>query len=116
MRRSLRTAPLIATLFATSLGFAQSPAPVSQLSTQSVQRFHDIANLIVRQANLRAGQAIVISGSPDYLPVDGRSGYPGDASRRGDDHQPADRSPRSRAANPPLDVTATTPRRSWRKT
>jgi leucyl aminopeptidase (aminopeptidase T) len=56
-------------LFATSLGFAQSPAPVSQVSTQSVQRFHDIANLIVRQANLRAGQAIVISGSADYLPV-----------------------------------------------
>jgi leucyl aminopeptidase (aminopeptidase T) len=70
MRRSLRTtAPLIATLFATSLGFAQSPAPVSPLSTQSVQRFHDIANLIVRQANLKAGQTIVISGSPDYLPV-----------------------------------------------
>jgi leucyl aminopeptidase (aminopeptidase T) len=56
-------------LFATSLGYAQSPAPVSQVSTQSVQRFHDIANLIVRQANLRAGQAIVISGSADYLPV-----------------------------------------------
>ncbi len=69
MRRSLRTAPLMATLFATSLGFAQSPPPVSQLSPQSVQRFHDIANLIVRQANLRAGQAIVISGTQDYLPV-----------------------------------------------
>ncbi|HEY0527613.1 MAG TPA: hypothetical protein VGD02_02200 [Gemmatimonadaceae bacterium] len=69
MTRSLRTASLIAMLFATSLGYAQSPAPVSQVSTQSVQRFHDIANLIVRQANLRAGQAIVISGSADYLPV-----------------------------------------------
>lgn len=70
MRRSLRATPLLATVFVASLGFAQAPAPVaSQLSPQSIQRFHDIANLIVRQANLRPGQAIVISGSPDYLPV-----------------------------------------------
>jgi leucyl aminopeptidase (aminopeptidase T) len=70
MRPSLRTTPLLATIFAASLGFAQAPVPVvSRLSAQSAQRFHDIASLIVRQANLKPGQTIVISGAPDYLPV-----------------------------------------------
>ena len=37
-------------------------------SSESIQRFHDIAPLIVRQANLRAGQVVVIRGSTAYLP------------------------------------------------
>jgi len=69
MIRILCARAMFATAFATSLAAAQAPAPIATpLSNESVQRFHDIAALITRQANLRAGQAVVIRGSTAYLP------------------------------------------------
>lgn len=60
---------MVATAFATSVASAQSPAPmVAPPSNESIQRFHEIAPLITRQANLRAGQLVVIRGSTAYLP------------------------------------------------
>jgi leucyl aminopeptidase (aminopeptidase T) len=68
MTPSIRAATIFATAFATSLA-AQAPAPaVTLASNESVQRFHDIATMITRQANLKAGQLVVIRGSTAYLP------------------------------------------------
>jgi leucyl aminopeptidase (aminopeptidase T) len=56
-------------VFLASLASAQSnssnPGPAS---SESIQRFHEIAPSIIKQANLKAGQAVVISGSTAYLP------------------------------------------------
>jgi leucyl aminopeptidase (aminopeptidase T) len=66
---TFRAATLFATVVATSLASAQAPAPVViPASNESVQRFHDIATMITRQANLKPGQVVVISGSAGYLP------------------------------------------------
>ena len=68
MIRTLR-ATIFATAVATSLAAAQAPTRVVvPASNESVQRFHDIAVLIARQANLKPGQVVVISGSSAYLP------------------------------------------------
>ena len=69
MTPTLRAATIFATAVATSLASAQAPTPVVMAaSNESVQRFHDIATQITRQANLKPGQVVVISGSTAYLP------------------------------------------------
>jgi leucyl aminopeptidase (aminopeptidase T) len=69
MIRTIRAATIVATAVATSIASAQAPAPVvTAASNESVQRFHDIATMITRQANLKPGQVVVISGSTAYLP------------------------------------------------
>jgi hypothetical protein len=61
---------LLASTLATSLVSAQvtQPVPVS-VSSETAQRFRDLVPLLVRQANLKAGQSVLISGSPAYLPL-----------------------------------------------
>ena len=69
MMRTLRAATILATAVATSVASAQAPAAVLvPASNESVQRFHDVATMITRQANLKPGQVVVISGSTAYLP------------------------------------------------
>lgn len=69
MTRILRAVTIFATSVATSVASAQTPTPVMlPASNESVQRFHDIATMITRQANLKPGQVVVISGSTAYLP------------------------------------------------
>jgi hypothetical protein len=55
--------------FVASLASAQSNPPVpNPMPDESIQRFHDLVPSIVRQANLRTGQTVIISGSTAYLP------------------------------------------------
>jgi len=52
-----------------ALASAQSNPPVASSSPdESIQRFHDLVPSILRQANLKTGQTVVISGSTSYLP------------------------------------------------
>ncbi len=69
MIRALRAATILATSVATSLASAQAPTSVVMPApNESVQRFHDVATMITRQAKIKPGQVVVISGSTAYLP------------------------------------------------